>query len=200
MSLLPLFARQIRIDAVQLKSANANIKMDHKGHFDVEKYLPQQEEDENTEIQTEPVVLPFGLKLSNHLPDIRVGNYNVVLTDGVNNYVVSGDKAEITDFILNKHVKVATNGKMTLRDREQFNYNVKVFNKIMPDLELNDLVCNPQATEEKKEETQPVDIIGILDGIYQYKLTANANADLTIAQDDIKGKHYKYIFNQSSCK
>ena len=45
MSLLPLFARQIRIDAVQLKSANANIKMDHKGHFDVEKYLPQQEED-----------------------------------------------------------------------------------------------------------------------------------------------------------
>ena len=109
MSLLPLFARQIRIDAVQLKSANANIKMDHKGHFDVEKYLPQQEEDENTEIQTEPVVLPFGLKLSNHLPDIRVGNYNVVLTDGVNNYVVSGDKAEITDFILNKHISCLQN-------------------------------------------------------------------------------------------
>ena len=144
MSLLPLFARQIRIDAVQLKSADANIKMDHKGHFDVEKYLPQQEETEKTEVQTEPVVLPFGLKLSNHLPDIRVGNYNVVLTDGVNNYVVSGDKAEITDFILNKHVKIATNGKMTLRDREQFSYNIKVFNKIMPNLELNDLVCNPQ--------------------------------------------------------
>ena len=188
MSLLPLFARQIRIDAVQLKSANANIKMDHKGHFDVEKYLPQQEEDENTEVQTEPVVLPFGLKLSNHLPDIRVGNYNVVLTDGINNYVVSGDKAEITDFILNKHVKIATNGKMTLRDRKQFNYNIKVFNKIMPNLELNDLVCNPQPIEEKKEETPPIDIIGILDGIYQYKLTANANADLTIAQDDIKGQ------------
>ena len=41
---------------------------------------------------------------------------------------------------------------MVLRDREQFNYNLKIFNKIMPDIELNDLVCNPQAEEEKKEE------------------------------------------------
>lgn len=188
MSLLPLFVKRIRVDAVQLKSANANIKMDHKGHFDIEKYLPQQEETENTEVQTEPVVLPFGLKLSNHLPDIRVGNYNVILTDGVNKYIVSGDRAEVTDFILNKHVKIATNGKMTLRDREQFNYNIKIFNKIMPNLELNDLVCNPQPMEENKEETAPIDIIGILDGIYQYKFTANADADLTIAQDDIKGQ------------
>ena len=27
-----------------------------------------------------------------------------------------------------------------------------------------------------------------MDGIYQYKLTANANADLTIAKDNIKGQ------------
>ena len=188
MSLLPLLARQIRVDAVQLKSADVYIKMGHDGHLDIEKYFPKSKTtDENKEENVQPIVLPFGLKLSNHLPDIRVGNYNVVLTDGVNKYVLSGEKTEITNFILNKHVKVVANGKMVLRDREQFNYNLKIFNKIMPDIELNDLVCNPQAEEEKKEDASLVDVIGILDGIYQYKLTANADADLTIAADDIKG-------------
>lgn len=195
MSLLSLFARQIRVDAVQLKTADAYIKMGHNGHFDIEQYFPETEENKNDEPQPTPIALPFGLKLSNHLPDIKIGNYTVTLTDGINKYTLSGDKTEITNFVLNKHVKVLTSGKMILRDREQFNYNVKVFNKIMPDLNLNDLVFNPAPAEEKKVEIQPVDIIGILDGIYQYKLTANATADLTIAQEDIKGQ--VSVFNVS---
>lgn len=186
MSLLTLLKKQIRIDAVQLKDADVFVKMNHDGHLEIEKYFPE-ENNTNEESTAEPVVLPLGLKLSNHLPDIRIGNYNVVLTDGINKYLITGDKTEITDFVLNKHVKIAASGKMLLREREQFNYDIKVFNKIMPDLELNDLVCNPQPEEEEKKESAPVDVIGILDGLYQYKLTANAKADLTIAQDDIKG-------------
>lgn len=186
MSLLTLLKKQIRVDAIQLKDVDLFVKMSHDGHLDIEKYFPEVNNTSEENV-TKPVVLPFGLKFSNHLPDIRIGNYNIVLTDGVNKYLITGEKADITDFILNKHVKIVASGKVKLREQEQFNYDIKVFNKIMPDLELNDLICNPQSKEEEKKDNATVDVIGILDGLYQYRVTTNAKVDLVVAQDDIKG-------------
>ncbi len=191
MSLLPLFARRIEIDAVQLDNAEANLLVMSDGTFEVEKYFPKSEETEE-KAGSEPAAitgLPLGFKLSNHLPDIEVKNYTVTITDGADEYTLSGFNTKISDFILNKSIRVKASGKAVLKGREQFSYDVKILNKIMPDMELDELVFNPAPAEEKpKEEFERIDIIGILKGIYANNLTAKANADLTIAKEGIKGQ------------
>ncbi len=191
MSILPLFARRIEVDAIQLDNAEADLLVMDDGIFEIEKYFPKSEETkENTESEPAAITgLPFGFKLSNHLPDIEVKNYTLTITDGADKYTVSGFNTKISDFILNKSIRVKASGKAVLKGREQFSYDVKVLNKIMPDMELNELVFNPAPAEEKpKEEIERVDIIGILKGIYANNLTAKANADLTIAKEGIKGR------------
>lgn len=184
MSLLPILARKIEVDVVQLENLSANILINKDGSFEVEKYFPQSGETE----EAEPMqALPFGLKLSNHLPNIIVDSYDITLTDGIDKYVINGNKTEISDFILNKSIKVKASGNAVLKGREQFNYNIKVFNKIMPDVELNDLVFNPTENNTEKKEDVKIDIISILKGIYANNLTAKADANLVITNDGIKG-------------
>ena len=191
MSVIPLFARRIEVDAIQLNSAEANLLVMQDGTFEVEKYFPKSEEtDEAAEHETAAITgLPLGFKLSNHLPDIEVKDYTVTITDGADEYTLSGFNTKISDFILNKSIKVKASGKAVLKGREQFSYNVNILNKIMPDMELNDLVFNPAPAEEKvQKETFRVNIIEILQGIYANNLTAKADADLTIAKEGINGQ------------
>ena len=192
MSLIPLLARKIEIDVIQLENAEVYLKINDDGSFEVAKYFPQTEEkssENNENIEQQNLSLPLGLKISNHLPDIKSGGYSITFVNGEDKYIISGDKTEITDFILNKSVKVKASGKAVFKDREQFKYNLAVLNKIMPDLDLNELITNPQVQEEEKQkESEPVNITEIFKGLYKSNLTANANADLTIAKDGIAGK------------
>jgi len=190
MSLLSLLAKKIEIDLVSLEDLDVKLGVNKDGSFDIEKYLPAPIENQTTETsQTplEPVVLPFGLRLSNHLPDIKIGGYDVEFIDLSNGkkYEIEGDKTEITDFVLNKGVKILASGKAILQDREQFGYKIKVNNKIMPDLYLHDLVFNPVVEEnvEKKETADfNINILDIFKGIYDNKITANLDVDLTTAK------------------
>lgn len=169
MSLLPLLARKIEIDKVSVEKVNADIVFD--------KLIPP--------TPTEPAApsqpmapLPFGLKLSNRLPDITVNNYDVLLE---NQYEISGHKVDISDFVFNKKVKISADGSFKLKDRTQFNYDVKVLNKIMPDIDLNTLVFAPGVTQEAAQNQPPVDIKGILDDIYELYLTADVKTDIKVS-------------------
>ena len=184
MSLLPILVKNIRIDVIKLDNADVTLKFNKDGDLDLVQYLPVTEE--NQPDNTEPYSLPLGLKLSNHLPDIHIGRYKINLTNGTDNYIVSGNKTDITDFIINKSIKIVGSGKVTLKDREQFNYKINLFNKIMPETELNDLVFNPQPQEEQKEITE-FNIIEILKGLYDYKVTANADINLKTTKESIDG-------------
>ena len=135
MSLLPILARNLRVDVVSLDNADVTLKFNKNGDLDFLKYLPLTENEKNkTDEFSEQVVLPFGMKLSNHLPDIHIGSYRITFTDGKDNYIISGNKTDITDFVINKSIKIKSSGKVILKDREQFNCNVNLFNKIMPDI------------------------------------------------------------------
>ena len=191
MSLLPLFAKNIRIDVVSLDNADVTLKFNKEGELDLLQYLPKQEENISPSPQPSPAgrgsvtALPFGLKLSNHLPDIHIGGYKVKITDGKDNYIAEGGKTDVTDFIINKSIKIKGSGKITLKGREQFNYNINLFNKIMPEADLNELVFNPK--EEEKKEPVKIDVINILKGLYDYKVTANTIVNLKTAKDSIDG-------------
>mgnify|MGYP002854387375 CR=1 FL=1 len=186
MSLLPLLGKQIRIDVIGLDDAQIVLKFDKNGDLDLLKYLPSQENTQKTEESLEPAALPFGFKLSNHLPDIRLDDFKLTITDGKDKYILDGDKTDITDFVINKSVKIKGSGKILLKDREQFAYKINLFNKIMPDVELNDLVFNPQK-EEKEQEPVKFNIIPILKGLYDNNVTTNAVVDLKTSKDSIDG-------------
>ena len=188
MSLLPVLAKNIRADVVKFDNIDVTLKFNKDGDLDFLKYLPVAEEDANNADEIRQVnYLPFGLKLSNHLPDIHAGSYKITVTDGKDNYTVKGGKTDITDFVLDKSIKIKGSGKVVLRDREQFNYNINLFNKIMPELDLNELVFNPQEKETQKTEDFKVDVIGIFKGLYDYKVTANADINLKTTKDSING-------------
>ena len=106
MSLIPILAKNVRIDVVKLNNADVTLKFNKEGELDFLKYIPEQEKSENAANET---VQPMPFKLSNHLPDIHVGGYKVTMTDGKDNYVLSGGQTDITDFIFNKSVKIKGN-------------------------------------------------------------------------------------------
>ena len=187
MSLLPIFAKEIRVDVIKFKNADITLKIDKEGNLDVMKYFPQQEEtDTQEDSPQEPFELPFGLKLSNHMPNIHINGYKLNITDGKDDYIVRGGKTDITDFVLNKSIKITGAGNFSLKNREQFKYDIKLFNKIMPDIDLNNLVFS--ADEEKpKKNQEAVNIIEILRGLYDYNVTADASVDLKTSPENING-------------
>ena len=191
MSLIPILTKNIRIDVVKLDNADLTLKFNKDGELDFLKYLPVSEEKADTDNSNENQkvkYLPFGLKLSNHLPDIHAGSYKITVTDGKDNYVVNGNKTDITDFVINKNIKIKGSGKVTLCNREQFSYNINLFNKIMPETDLNELVFNPKKEEKTGQEEVKADIIGIFKGLYDYNVTAKADINLKTSKDSIDGE------------
>ena len=68
------------LDCISAQSINVNLKVKKDGTFLLEDYMPEQENTDNTETtvtETTVTALPFGFKLSNHLPDIYISNYNI---------------------------------------------------------------------------------------------------------------------------
>lgn len=194
MSLVPLIRRKIEIDVVSLENLDLKLNIDKDGNFkDFESLLNSENEENNSENkEVNAQYLPFGLKLSNHLPNIKIGGYNISFVDleTGKKYVLSGNKTKVTDFVLNKGVKVSADGKFTLDEREQFVYNLKINNKIMPDIDLNELVFNPQTEEEEEENNNSefkINIIDIFKGLYNYAFTANLDTDLTLTKEGQNG-------------
>jgi len=182
-SLLPFLIKKIELDAISAENINTTLKIQKDGKFLLENYIPQSEESAQTQA-AQPVALPFGLKLSNHLPNISVKNYNIAFVDIPTHkkYSIAGNEAKISDFILDKSIKAKIDGKVTLDNRSQFNYDIKLFNKIMPELNLNDLVFNPQPPEiDEKKQPVMVNVIDVFKALYTNQLTADVNAKLKVA-------------------
>ena len=120
MSLIPLIAKRVEIDMVGADNLNINLKVKKDGRFLLEDYIPQ-ENQKNEELSTTPAGLPLGFKLSNHLPNIILNNYNVAFIDMPTDktYSIFGDNVSVSDFILDKKIKIAVNGKAMMQDKVQ---------------------------------------------------------------------------------
>ena len=179
-SLLPFLLGRVEADVVKADNINLSLKVRPDGKFLLEEYLTGNENNAETDVSAPLTGLPFGFKLSNHLPDIRIGEYALALVDMRNNksYSINGKDLNVTDFILNKKVKVATAGSIKLDDAVPFNYDIKLLNKVMPDLDLNDMVFaqNNSASEEKEFVT--FNIIDIFENIRKNQLCANLTTDI----------------------
>ena len=180
LSILPLFARSIELDTISADKISANLKVRQDGHFLIEEFIPQQDLDKKETVKASNE-LPFGFKLSNHLPNISVKDYDISFFDMLfkKSYVLSGSNLYISDFILNKQVKAKAQGSITLNELEQFKYDIKINNKIMPNITVNDLVFNSESQDKNiDKDAQSINIIDIFKAINATQLTANVNCDI----------------------
>ena len=181
LSLFPIFTKKIEIDMAGADNINVNLKIKKDGKFLLEDYLVNSDETQDAVSENNTMTsLPFGFKLSNHLPNIIVSNYNISFIDIPTDktYSIYGNNISISDFIINKKIKIAADGKIMLQDKVQFNYDVKILNRVMPDIDLNELVFAPQAEAEEKTPSQPINIIDIFKAIHNNQLTADLTADI----------------------
>ena len=182
LSILPVLIRKIEIDMVGADNINLNLKVKKDGKFLLEDYFLSSENRGNSDAvqEQQTFTLPFGLRFSNHLPNINVNNYNISFIDIPTDktYSIYGNNVSVSDFILNKKVKLIADGKVMLQDRVQFNYNVKLLNKVMPDIDLNDILSAPQSENIEKNQGQIVNIIDIFKAIHNNNLTADMVADV----------------------
>ena len=184
LSLLPLLVKKIELDKVSVNNAKVKLSVKKDGHFLIEDYiktdLSANEEDNNVVAE-----LPFGFKLSNHLPNVYLKKFYIAFVDLPTDkkYYLAGSYFNITDFILNKKVKIDAAGEIFFDGEKHFTYDVKLKNYIMPNLDLNDLLLSQNTAEEiKVAETQKkadnFNIIDIFNKIHNNKLSANLRADI----------------------
>lgn len=182
LSLLPLLLKKIEIDVVGADNINANLKVKKDGKFLLEDFMPAENKDDVQDAAQSNIVteLPFGLKLSNHLPDIYLKNYNISFIDMPTDksYSLYGNNLSVNDFILNKKIKLSADAHFMLQDKVQFNLNIKLLNKIMPDVDLNDIVFSQKEQVTNEDVQSALNIIDIFKAIHNNSLTADLNTDI----------------------
>lgn len=191
-ALLPFLAKKIQIDSVFAKNIDGEFGVKNDGNFLALDYLPKNEQ------VSEPFELPFGLKLSNHLPNINIKNYKLSLLDIKTDktYYLEGADLKVSDFILDKKVKFRTNGKIVFDNNVISNYDLKVYNKIMPDISLQDLVFPQDVIVEEEKPVQKChsgnfNIIDSLNAVKNNQFSADIFADVkttgTLKKTHLKG-------------
>ena len=182
-ALLPLLIGKIEADSITVDNLYAYLKIRPDGHLLIEEYLPQPDPDKPAQNMQ-----PMPFKLSNHLPDIIAKSYDITLADTKSEYTISGQDLKLTDFILDKKFKFSTKGFITLNSIKQFTYDIKLYNKIMPEISLNDMVSNSESSNNNT--TFP--ILDIFKAINKSRLSADLTADLTSSgsfeSPDVNGK------------
>jgi len=113
--LLPLVCKKIEFGKIYANNVDINLILNAEGKIAIADLFKQEE-------GAEPAQMPFGLKLSDNMPDISVNNYKFGLN---NNYYVDGKDFKISDFVLDKKLKLLTNGKITFDKDALTSYDIK---------------------------------------------------------------------------
>ena len=179
LKLLPLFVKKIQLGNITADEIHANIVLNKKGEPVILSYLPQQNEENEQMMEA----LPYELKLSNHLPNIKIGDYKLsfVDEDSQKSYYIDGENLKITDFILDKKIKLSTNGQVVFDKRVVSNYDVKILNNIMPDIKLDDLVFPKEVKivqTNSSENDYNFNIIEVFEAVNKNGLKADLKADI----------------------
>ena len=199
LALIPLIFGRIQLKDINLETLNTDLIIKEDGNLLVLDYFnPQQNEEKDTNSFD---TLPYGLKLSNTLPDVSVKNYKLALTDQETGkkYFLHGEKFRVSDFIFNKHIRLSTDGQIIFDNNVISNFDLNIYNNVMPKLNLNDLVFSQKdfpidSEVEGKNEIHNFNIIKILNSINKNNLkadiTANINTFGTLANFSQRG-HFR---------
>ncbi len=150
------------------------------GSLLVQDFLTPDNKKEKDEVKA-PFSLPFGLKLSNNLPDFKFNKYQIDFTDDKTHeeYSIKGADTSLADFTYNKQFRAALSGKVFLDGSQAFDYNVKLLNRIMPEGDINDLLAAaPDTKDDKKDKRQEFNILESLRILKKSGLKGSLFADI----------------------
>lgn len=197
--LLPLIAKKVELNSIFAKNLESELVVKKDGSLQILDYLPQNNNNTSTKMNG----LPLGLKLSNKLPNIRIKTYKLTLSDAMSNktYYTEGADLHISDFVLDKNIKAQTKGKIIFDNTVISNYDIKIANKIMPNLQLDDIVFPKDIaidndTQEKADNVQNyqsiiLSIINTFNSINKNNFSADFTTDIktsgSIKNPQLKG-------------
>lgn len=194
LSLLPILIRKVQLDEISAKSVSGNFIVKKDGSFLVMDYLTSEDD-----AKREPLTsLPWGFKLSNHLPNVKTKDYDLSFVDALDDksYSIKGENLKVTDFVLDKKIKVSTKGQVILDKSIVSNYDLKIFNNIMPSLQLDDLVFPKKvvlADEQVKQVAKNDEIFNVIElfkAIKENEFTADLTTDVKTF-GTLKSPHFK---------
>jgi len=166
LSLLPMVLGKIKVDKIDINKVMLNLDVKKDGKFLIEDYLPK-----NKAVEQKPA-----FEFSPNMPAVFAKSYRVSFVDVQTSktYTIKGSDLKVSDFILNKKIKVKTKGELVLNNRKQMSYNIALYSKVFS-----------QGTNQKSEN---INIIKDFEDLYKYNLqtTINANLKMTGSPDDTK--------------
>lgn len=169
-----LFLGKIKLSTLDAQKALFNLKVNNKGQFLLTKYL-KSFENEGVSRQK----LPFGLTFYSSVPDIKIENYrfSLINTDNSKGYFFKGKDFEVSDFVLDKKVRIKLQGSLFLDNRKQITYDICVFTKVFPEYGFKNSKIPPD-----------FNVIKMFEDLYKYKFLAHIKSDLKINgnQKDLK--------------
>lgn len=177
LDLKPIITKKIQLEKISSDNLGATFTLTKDGKFALEELFSNNDNEQ----QKTGMSLPYGLKLSNKLPDVKIKQYKFELQDyDKKSYFVSGQNFKITDFVINRKVKISTKGEIIFNNEKVSNYDIKIYNKIMPQIDFNDLVFPKEITENnsKNSEIPGININEILNSINKNKLHIDINSDI----------------------
>lgn len=165
--LLPFLWKTLQLDTVSAKNPVVNLNITNGTNLEIvdylEKAMPAQEP------QTEAAG-SMPVNISPKMPVISVNSYDLTLKDkpSGNSIKISGGALVIDKTVLNKHFRVATNGKILFNNRENVNYNVKIDSFL------------PEATESKPVQAAETTNINFISELIKYDIKGDVNTDLKV--------------------
>lgn len=173
--LLPLVIKKVQAGNIGAENVKINLEIAKNGDLEIEKYFTSDNSSQSS------FSLPYGLKLSNNLPNIKVKNYKLTFIDSNGKtYFANGKNLKITDFNFNKKVKISTNGSVVLDKRLMSKYDIKIYNKIMPETSFDDLIFAPK-TASQSANTKPsvsINVEDLFKSINKTGFKADLKADI----------------------
>ncbi|MBQ3311479.1 hypothetical protein IJG72_05310 [bacterium] len=181
-SLPYLVLRQLKFDKISLDSIIAHLDVDKNGIFEIENYIPTTDnKNQNAEFE-----IPYGIKFSENMPDININKYSLVLKNTSNNkkYSLKGSSFKISDFNLQKRIKIKTLGQIFFGENEQIKYDLTLHSLVIPQI-INQ--------EQENQQQERINITSILRNIEKINLKANLFADIKIKNENERIKPYGKI-------
>lgn len=168
-SILPLIFKTLKISDVTVNSPSFNLVFLTDGQIDIVKYITNNLEQTSQASQTPAAELP--LKISASLPVVKVTDYSLTLKDekSSNMFAVKGNNFVFDKAVLNKHLRVTTDGKILVNDNTNVNYDVRLAS-FWPAITASE-------TTDNQQQTMPQ--IDFIQELVKYDPKADIKADIT---------------------
>lgn len=170
-ALLPLLKKTIQISDVSVDSPSVTLTLLRDGQLDIVNYINKNIAQATT--STETAGEEFPVNISENLPDIVVKDYKLTLKDENTSgtFSAQGDGFVMDKAVINKHLRITTNGKILVNGNTNVNYDVKVS------------TFWPAVTASTEEtQAQPYVQTDFVKEIIKYDPHADVIADLTIKE------------------